>query len=141
MTDNHRPNHFTDQEINYLNAQRLGRLATVSADGQPHVVPVGFRYDPATGTIMVGGHNFASTKKVRDIHANPRVAFVVDDLASIDPWRVRGITVRGVAEFFTDGGAKIGPGFDPAFVRITPRRIVAWGIETDQFEPVRRSIP
>ncbi len=141
MTDSHRPNHFTDQEISYLNWQRLGRLATVNADGQPHVVPVGFRYDPALGTIMVGGHNFAASKKVRDIHANPRVAFVVDDLASINPWRMRGITVRGVAELFTAEGAKIGPGFDPAFVRITPRRIITWGIETDQFDPVRRSIP
>src|SRR5579862_7199705 len=30
---------FTDQEIEYLAGQRLGRIATVGADGQPHVVP------------------------------------------------------------------------------------------------------
>ena len=36
---------FTDAEVSYLKSQRLGRLATVGADGQPHVVPVGFRYN------------------------------------------------------------------------------------------------
>ena len=36
---------FTDAEISYLKIQRLGRLATVGPDGQPHVVPVGFRYN------------------------------------------------------------------------------------------------
>jgi hypothetical protein len=35
---------FTPAEKVYLQSQRLGRLATVGPDGQPHVVPVGFRY-------------------------------------------------------------------------------------------------
>ena len=35
---------FTDKEIEYLDEQRLGRLATVDAEGRPHVVPVAFRY-------------------------------------------------------------------------------------------------
>jgi nitroimidazol reductase NimA-like FMN-containing flavoprotein (pyridoxamine 5'-phosphate oxidase superfamily) len=36
---------FTPDEIAYLQSQRLGRLATVGPDGQPHVVPVSFRYN------------------------------------------------------------------------------------------------
>ncbi len=36
---------FTAAEIAYLQSQRLGRLATADLDGQPHVVPVGFRYN------------------------------------------------------------------------------------------------
>ena len=40
---------FTPDEIAYLQSQRLGRLATVGPDGQPHVVPVGFRYNQPTG--------------------------------------------------------------------------------------------
>lgn len=132
--------HFTETEITYLNEQRLGRLATVGADGAPHVVPVGFRFDAASGTIAIGGHNFAESKKVRDIQGNPRVAFVVDDLASVNPWWVRGIEVRGTAELFDRGGEQIGPGFDAAFLRITPRRIVAWGLETDQYTANSRSV-
>jgi pyridoxamine 5'-phosphate oxidase family protein len=71
---------FTEQEIAYLESQILGRLATANAQGQPHVTPVGFRYNEETGTIDIGGYDLSSTKKVRDLEQNPRIAFVVDDL-------------------------------------------------------------
>lgn len=35
---------FTPEEIEYLQNQRLGRLATTNGKGDLHVVPVGFRY-------------------------------------------------------------------------------------------------
>ena len=76
---------FTEQERAYLAAQRLGRLATVDDRGRPHVVPTGFRFDPAEGVIVIGGHNLADTKKFRDAPAKPQVAFVVHDLVSIKP--------------------------------------------------------
>jgi pyridoxamine 5'-phosphate oxidase family protein len=120
---------FAPGEIAYLRSQRLGRLATVGADGQPHVVPVGFRYNPERGTIDIGGHGFAKRKKFRDVRHNPRVAIVVDDLASVNPWRPRGIEIRGEAEVLDSGGTEIGPGFDPEMFRITPTRIIGWGIE------------
>lgn len=116
-------------EIDYLNSQALGRLATVGADGQPHVVPVGFRYNPEHDTIDIGGHNFAERKKFRDVQGNPRVAFVVDDIASVQPWRVRGIEIRGEVEILAAGGQEVGPGFDAELFRITPKRIVAWGLD------------
>src|SRR6202044_2046721 len=43
---------FTPTEIAYLQSQRLGRLAT-AANGQPHVVPVTFRYNPAEDAIEI----------------------------------------------------------------------------------------
>jgi pyridoxamine 5'-phosphate oxidase family protein len=104
---------FTDEEIEYLKSQLLGRLATGRPDGQPHVVPVGFRYNAELDTIDIGGHNFARRKKYQDVQRNPRVAFLVDDLASVNPWRVRGIEVRGEAEVLTSGGEALGPGFAP----------------------------
>jgi pyridoxamine 5'-phosphate oxidase family protein len=58
---------FTPAEIAYLQSQRLGRLATVGPDGQPHVVPVGFHYNPELDTIDIGGHDFAKRKKFRDV--------------------------------------------------------------------------
>jgi pyridoxamine 5'-phosphate oxidase family protein len=119
---------FTDAEIAYLNSQRLCRLATVGASGQPHVVPVAYRYNSELEVIDIGGHDFAKRKKFRDVSHNPRVALVVDDIASTNPWRVRGIEIRGEAEVLMTGGADLGPGFDPEMFRITPRRVFAWGL-------------
>lgn len=99
------------------------------AIGQPHVVPLAFRYNPETDTIDVGGHDFAKRKKYRDVQRNPRVAIVIDDLASVDPWRPRMIEVRGEAEILPTGGEAIGSGFDPDMFRIHPKRIISIGIE------------
>lgn len=120
---------FTPTEIAYLQSQRLARIASVGPDGQPHVVPVGFRYNAEHDSIDVGGHNFAKSKKYRDVQRNPRVAIVIDDLASVDPWTVRGIEVRGEAEVLASGGQAFGLGFDDPIFRIKPRRIATWGLD------------
>jgi pyridoxamine 5'-phosphate oxidase family protein len=120
---------FSAAEISYLQSQRLARIATAGPDGQPHVVPLSFRYNPETDTIDVGGHDFARRKKYRDVQSNPRVAIVIDDLASVDPWRPRMIEVRGEAQILPSGGELIGSGFDPDMFRIRPKRIISIGIE------------
>ncbi|HEY3818032.1 MAG TPA: PPOX class F420-dependent oxidoreductase [Polyangiaceae bacterium] len=133
---------FSEAELAYLQSQRLGRLATVGGDSSPHVVPVGFRYDAEHDAIAIGGHGgFTKRKKYRDVLANPRVAFVIDDVVSIKPWKVRGIEIRGVAEVLATGGGALGPGFDPEMFRIRPKRIVSWGIEGDQMQQNARSVP
>ena|ERR1051326_7472331 len=124
---------FTLAEIKYLQSQRLGRIATVGPNSQPHVVPVGFRYNPEFDTIDIGGHDFAKRKKFRDVQRNPRVAFVVDDIASFNPWRVRGIEIRGEAEILETGGQSVIPGFDAEMFRIRPTRVISWGLESDTF--------
>jgi pyridoxamine 5'-phosphate oxidase family protein len=131
---------FTSDEIAYLQSQLLGRLATVGADGQPHVVPVAFRCNPDLGTIDIGGHGFAQRKKFRDVQRNPRVAFVIDDLASVNPWRARGIELRGEAQILLTGGEEIRPGFDPEMFRLQPKRIISWGITPNGFAPNARSV-
>jgi pyridoxamine 5'-phosphate oxidase family protein len=121
---------FAKEEREYLRSGvRLGRLATVGFDGTPHVVPTAFRYNPEKDTIDIGGHDFAKRKKYRDVLRNPKVAFVVDDIASVNPWRVRGIEIRGEAEVLETGGTELMRGFDPQMFRITPKRIVSWGLE------------
>lgn len=122
---------FSNAEIAYLQSQRLARIATAGRDSQPHVVPVAFRYNPETDTIDVGGHGFAQRKKYRDVQSNPRVAIVVDDLASTNPWRPRMIEVRGEAQILPTGGEMIGQGFDPPIFRIKPKRIISIGLEGD----------
>ena len=119
---------FNPQEIDYLQSQRLGRLATVGPDGHPHVVPVGFRYNPDLETIDIGGHDFAARKKWRDVLGNPWVAFVVDDIASVQPWRVRGVEIRGEAEALRSGGKDMMPSFDDEMFRIHPKRVLSWGL-------------
>ena len=131
---------FTAAEIAYLQSQLLGRLATVGQEGEPHVVPVAFRYNADLDSIDIGGHGFAKRKKFRDVLRNPRVAFVVDDVPSVDPWVVRGIEVRGEAEVLTSGGKEIVSGFDDEMFRIRPRRIVSWGVEGGSFSANARSV-
>jgi pyridoxamine 5'-phosphate oxidase family protein len=132
---------FTPGELAYLQSQRLGRIATVGADGQPHVVPVTFRYNPAEDAIEIGGHGgFAKRKKYRDVQANPRAAFVVDDIVSAQPWTVRGIEIRGEVQILPTGGAAIVPSFDPDMFRLRPRRIISWGIDGAMSQQNARSV-
>ncbi len=117
---------FTDRELEYLGErrpERLGRIATVGKDGTPHVVPVGWRFNLEHDSIDVGGMNLSRTKKFRDARRTGRASIVIDDLASVDPWRPRGIEVRGRAEA-VEG--------DRATIRIHPERIVSWGLESEE---------
>ena len=94
---------LTAAQIEYLASQRLGRIATAGADGKPHVVPTSFHYNPDLGTVDVGGFHVDTTKKFRDVQANPFAALVVDDLVSVDPWTPRMLEIRGRAEAIADG--------------------------------------
>jgi pyridoxamine 5'-phosphate oxidase family protein len=112
---------FRDSELAYLSGgQQLGRIATVGADGTPHVVPVGWIYNAARDTIDIGGAELQRSKKFRDIARTGRAAIVIDDLKSTDPWRPRGIEVRGRAEAIA---------LPTPLIRIHPERIVSWGLE------------
>jgi pyridoxamine 5'-phosphate oxidase family protein len=122
---------FTDSERDYLTSAGLGRLATVGPDGQPHVVPVTFAFNAAEDTIDVGGIDFGNSKKWRDGQRNPKVTFLVDE-----SWGkgAKAIEIRGTAEAHETGGESIHPrfpNFKPEFLRIRPRRIVAWGVEPE----------
>jgi len=124
---------FTPEEIAYLQSQRLGRLATVSEKGEPHVVPVGFRYNPEQDSIDIGGHNIVPTKKYRDAVRYGRVAFVVDDV--LPPWKPRMIEVRGTVQGLPEGGKEIMEAFSPEILRITPTRIISFGLNSDIVRP------
>jgi pyridoxamine 5'-phosphate oxidase family protein len=109
---------LTAAQVEYLASQRLGRIATTGRDRKPHVVPTSFRYNPDLGTIDVGGHHVATTKKYRDVQFNGWAAIVVDDLVSTNPWTPRMLEIRGHAEAVPTGGARLRPGFGEGFIRI-----------------------
>lgn len=109
---------FSDAEATYLAENFIGRLATASRDGQPHVVPVSYRFDGEA--IAFGGWSLTSSLKYRHLMSNDKVAFVVDDIVSTNPWRARGVEVRGRAEPVTTDGVSM--------VRIIPLNIRSWGL-------------
>src|SRR5690349_2380508 len=122
---------FTEKEIAYLTGQRLGRLATANAQGELHIVPVGFTYNAELETIDIGGARggFGASRKFRDAMQTEQGAFVIDD---VGPERqIRGIEIRGRAEAHPEGGDLVRPGGDPAFIRLWPAHIVSWGIESE----------
>jgi pyridoxamine 5'-phosphate oxidase family protein len=111
---------FTEAELRYLTGgQQLGRIATVGVDGTPHVVPVGWIYNAARDTIDIGGHELERSKKFRDVARTGRAAIVIDDLESTDPWRPRGVEVRGLGEAIA---------LPTPLIRLYPERIVSWGL-------------
>ncbi|MGB8648451.1 MAG: PPOX class F420-dependent oxidoreductase [Anaerolineae bacterium] len=124
---------FTPQEIEYLQTNRLGRMATVDQKGDLHVVPVSFRYNPEQETIDIGGHNIVPTKKFRDALKHGRIAFVVDDV--LPPWKPRFVEVRGTVKHHTEGGQTINERFAPDILRLTPTHIVSIGINDDVVKP------
>lgn len=106
---------FSEQELAYLHAQRLARLATVDDNGQPTVDAVGFSLDG--GQILIGTHSPVLSRKYRNVlDGNTKVALIVDDLASVQPWRPRGIKIHGAAEVVERSG-HFGPG---SYIVITP---------------------
>ena len=73
-------------------------MATIQPDGTPQNSPVGFTYNEELGTIDIAGYQMSKSQKFRNIAHNDKVAFVVDDITSRDPWRVRCLEIRGTAE-------------------------------------------
>jgi len=117
---------FKPHEIAYLRAAELGRLATVQPNGSPQVSPVGFTYNQDLQTVDISGYRMSQSRKFRNIATNNKVAFVVDDIASRDPWRVRCLEIRGTAEQVA---------LDSAIIRITPQRVISFGIDDTDTEP------
>jgi pyridoxamine 5'-phosphate oxidase family protein len=111
---------LTDAQLAFVTERHLATLTTLRADGTPHVVPVGWRYNAEHDTIDVGGRSLERTKKYRDVSRSGRAAIVIDDLASTDPWHPRGVEVRGAAET-VDG--------DRPLIRIHLGRVRSWGLQ------------
>jgi len=109
---------YTEAEITYLRSQPLMRFATASPSGRPDVAPVVFGLDG--DDIVSAGFDIGSTVRYRNIRENPRATLVIDDLASVDPWRPRGVKIIG--------GASIERHGDGERFRISPDVIISWAI-------------
>ena len=117
---------FSDAELAYLANGRLGRLATIDGTGMPHVVPLGWSYNPELDTIDIGGRDFARTRKFHNVQRNPNVALVIDDV--LPPWRPRCVLIRGTAEALGEGTGADGQQAGP-MIRLHPSEVISWGME------------
>ncbi|MGH9129969.1 MAG: PPOX class F420-dependent oxidoreductase [Acidimicrobiales bacterium] len=131
---------FSKAELAYMSSERLGRLGTLTPGGTLQNSPVGFSVNPETGTIDIGGWNMASSAKFHNVAATGEVAFVVDDIASVDPWVVRCLEVRGRAEALRAQPSAAQPGQNDDIIRVHPRRIISWGLGPDGNQGSKRNV-
>jgi len=118
---------FSEKEVDYIKSQRLARIATVSKELQPDVAAVGFEFDGQN--FYIGGIRQTKTYKYKNVaNGNSRVALVIDDLESVDPWKPRGIKIHGQAEL-VDRPGQFGP-----YLKISPTKTWSWGIERPVFD-------
>ncbi|HXG30591.1 MAG TPA: PPOX class F420-dependent oxidoreductase [Thermodesulfobacteriota bacterium] len=120
---------FSEKEVDFLRSQKLARVATVSKDIQPDVAVVSYELEGER--FIIPSLDMEKTLKYKNVKGgNKRVALVIDDLESVNPWRPRGIKVHGTAEIVERDG-RFGSGL---YIEITPQRIWSWGIQRPLFE-------
>lgn len=89
---------LTPRQAEFVEAQRVGRLATIYADGTPHVVPI-------STVLDVDRLIFATeldTQKVRNIRGDPHVALAFDEYS--EDWAaLRRLIVFGRAMVIESG--------------------------------------
>ena len=136
-----KPARLTRKVAEFVQLERVCRVATAGAAGMPHVVPV--CHVLSGGKLYIGS---GKGRKVKNLAENPQVTVVVDVYS--DAWS----TLRGV---MLQGRAKVvarGPGFrrgrdllyrkyphyrrdaalspsDSVIIEVTPTRVFSWGFE------------
>lgn len=79
--------------LEFLTERHLATLTTLRADGSPHVVPVGFTYDPAARVVRI--ITSASSMKARHAARGARAA-----VSQVDGRRW--LTLEGTVQLVTD---------------------------------------
>jgi pyridoxamine 5'-phosphate oxidase family protein len=104
------------------------------------VKPLGFTYNGALGTIDIAGFNMSRSAKYRNIAANPRVAFVVDEVTEQSMEGAHFLEIRGIAEAVTDT-VPADAHLAPEIIRIHPRRVIAFNVDPEHPGLQSRDLP
>ncbi|MDF3291696.1 pyridoxamine 5'-phosphate oxidase family protein [Streptomyces silvisoli] len=127
----------------YLAGQRTCRVATVSADGTPHVSALWFAWDGAALWL----YSLVRSRRWAHLLADPRIAVIVDD--GEEYGELRGVELCGTVEFVGEAPRTGAPCAELAtpeglfaakhfglarmphdgrhgWLRLTPERIVSW---------------
>ncbi len=129
----------------FIEAHRVGRLATADEEGRPHVVPICYAYDGRRiyTALDLKPKRVAPRrlKRVRNVMVNPTVALVIDDYS--ENWdELAYVLVQGVAVVLEPGdersraeamlrakypqyGRLLQEGC--TVLRITPEKVASWG--------------
>lgn len=97
---------LTEEQRQFLDAQRVARLATADAGGRPHVIPICFVTAGETVYLTIDEKpkrkSATPLKRIANIRENPVVALVVDHYE--DDWSQLGwVMVQGRAEVLDSG--------------------------------------
>lgn len=96
---------LSDQQRHFLDAVRVGHLATADRGGVPHVIPVCYAVEGATVYITIDEkpkRRDIPLKRVRNLLENPSFSFVVDRWDE-DWTRLGWVMLRGAAEILDSG--------------------------------------
>lgn len=127
----------------FLRAERICRVATVSSDGRPHVAPLWFVWDGAALWL----YSLVRSRRWADLARRPGIAVVVD--AGEAYAELRGVELQGSAEVVGDvpctsvedpelveparllarkyrGSDELVPDGRHAWLRIRPDTVVSW---------------
>ncbi len=102
MAESFDPHALTDDVRRFLTERHLATFTTTRADGRPHVTPVGFTYDEATGVARV--ITWATSWKARHVARSPHQSAA---LCQVDGGRW--LTLYGTADV-TDEPARTAEG-------------------------------
>ena len=126
---------FSEGEKEFLLEHKICRLATVSAGGQPHNVPVGYAFD-GNRFYVTTDHG---TRKLKNLRQNRMVALLVD----IPKKPRRAVMVQGSVDMLESGAEfEEAAGFvaeqrgwrrwregEQVVLKITPAKKSSWGLE------------
>jgi PPOX class probable F420-dependent enzyme len=133
---------LSGEAAEFVRWARVCRVATVSAEGVPHAVPVCHALNGQK--LYIGSDDDAT--KVRNVQANPRVTVVVDEYS--DHWgSLKGVMIQGRGRLiergppFSRARARLYEKYpqypkeaalsasDSVIVEVTPMRVFTWGFE------------
>ncbi|MBA3947440.1 MAG: TIGR03668 family PPOX class F420-dependent oxidoreductase [Herpetosiphonaceae bacterium] len=138
---------LSSEHFSFVDAMRVGRLATVDATEQPHVIPVCYACDGSSFYIALDDKPKhvapERLKRVRNILEHPQVALVIDRYS--DDWSALAyLLIRGTAVLVAPDGAEhsgaIGllrgrysqyqamPIEERPVIAIRPTSLVSWGL-------------
>ena len=81
--------------VEVLTTSHFAYLCTTNRDNQPHITPMFFIFDDKTNDLYVTASS--ESKKMKNIHDNPKISLTIDVRDATNPFNNRGVMVQGKA--------------------------------------------
>lgn len=112
---------LSDLELRWVRRRpaALARIATVGADGMPHVVPGQWDWDGAREVFVLGGRDVPATVRAANVRRTGKAAMTVDGVDRSAGWAPWALLVRGRAGVDDGAGAIV----------LHPDQVTSWGLQ------------